>query len=199
MNALRKSGNAAAALPHAQRALVLSQELSAADPPDIEGLSDVANSHLKLAQVLMDTHDFPVARGHALKAMTLLDEALARSKDSNLIRMRIRAALAAGDVELRTERAGTALSDYWLAGNAAGEGVASGAGQVNARTDLARSQTGEATANERLGHWREAAEAYQNAQRTWSALRELKALAPEDARQPEQMAAALVHCRKQMR
>jgi tetratricopeptide (TPR) repeat protein len=182
---LRKSGDPAGALAHAQKALALSQQLSAADPQNVEILSDVANCHLKLAQVLMDTRDFPAALGHAMKSMTMLDGLLARSKDSNLMRMRIRAALAAGGIELRMDRAAAALVHYGQAGKAAGEIVAGGAGQISARTDLARSQTGAADANERLHRWREALEGYRSAGQTWSALRDLKALAPEDANQPE--------------
>ena len=199
VNALRKSGDPAGALAHAQKALALSQGLSAADAQNIEILSDVANCHLKLAQVLMDTRDFPAALGHAMKSMTLLDGLLARSKDSNLMRMRIRAALAAGGIELGMDRAAAALVHYGQAGKAAGEIVAGGAGQISARTDLARSQTGAADANERLHHWREALDGYRSAGRTWSALRDLNALAPEDANQPEHVAAALARCQQQIR
>ena len=199
VNALRKSGDAVGALAHAQKALALSQQLSAADAQNIEILSDVANCHLKLAQVLMDTRDFPAALGHAMKSMTLLDGLLARSKDSNLMRMRIRAALAAGGIELRMDRAAAALVHYGQAVKAAGEIVAGGAGQISARTDLARSQTGAADANERLHRWREALEGYRSAGQTWSGLRDLKALAPEDANQPERVAAALARCQRQVR
>jgi tetratricopeptide (TPR) repeat protein len=181
VNALRKSGDPARALAHAQRALVLSQELSAADRQNIEILSDVANCHLKLAQVLMDTRDFPVALGHAMKSMALLDGLLARSKDSNLMRMRIRAALAAGDIELRMGQAAGALGHYRQAAKSAEEIAAGGAGQVSARTDLARSQTGAADANQRLHRWHDALDGYRSARRTWSELRDLQALAPEDA------------------
>ena len=118
---------------------------------------------------------------HALKSMSLLDGLLARSKDSNLMRMRIRAVLAAGDIELRMDRAAVALGHYREAGKTAGEIVAGGAGQTSARSDLARSQTGEAAANERLGRRHDALDAYRGARQTWSALRDLKALAPEDA------------------
>ena len=194
VNALRKSGDTAGALGHAQKALVLSRQLSAADPRNIEILSDVANCDLKLAQVLMDRRDFPAALGYAIESMTLLDGVLARSKDSNLMRMRIRAGLAAGDIELRMDRAEAALGHYRQTGKAAGEIVAAEAGQVSARTDLARSQTGAATANERLGRWREALEGYGSARQTWSALRELQALAPEDANQPERMAVGMARC-----
>jgi predicted Ser/Thr protein kinase len=199
VNALRKSGDPAGALAHAQKALTLSQQLSAADPQNIEIVSDVANCHLKLAQVLMDTRDFPAGLGHAMKSMTLLDGMLARAKDSNLTRMRIRAALAAGDIELRMDRAAAALVHYQQAGKAAGEVVAGGAGQTSARTDLARSQTGAADANERLHRWRDALDGYRSARQTWSELRDLKALAPEDANQPEHVAAALARCEKQVR
>ena len=199
VNALRKSGDPAGALAHAQKALTLSQQLSAADPQNIEIVSDVANCHLKLAQVLMDTRDFPAGLGHAMKSMTLLDGMLARAKDSNLTRMRIRAALAAGDIELRMDRAAAALVHYQQAGKAAGEVVAGGAGQTSARTDLARSQTGAADANERLHRWREALDGYRSVRQTWSELRDLKALAPEDANQPEHVAAALARCEKQVR
>ena len=181
VNALRKSGDPAGALSHAQKALALSQQMSAADPRNIELVSDVANCHLKLAQVLMDTRDLPNALGHALKSMTLLDGVLARSKDSNLMRMRIRAALAAGDIELRMDRPAAALSHYQQAGQEAGEIVAGGAGQASVRSDLARCQTGVAAAYERLHRWREALEGYRSARRTWSALQDLSALAPEDA------------------
>jgi len=199
VNALRKSGDPAGALAHAQKALALSQQLSAADAQNVEILSDVANCHLKLAQVLMDTRDFPAALGHAMKSMTILDGLLARSKDSNLARMRIRAALAAGGIELSMDRAAAALVHYGQAGKAAGEIVAGGAGQISARTDLARSQTGAADADERLHRWREALDGYRSAGRTWSALRDLKALAPEDANQPEHVAAALARCQRQVR
>jgi eukaryotic-like serine/threonine-protein kinase len=199
VNALRKSGDPARALAHAQNALMLSEQLSAADPRNIEILSDVANCHLKLAQVLTDTHDFPPALGHAMKSMALLDGMLARSKDTNLMRIRIRAALAAGEIELHMNRAAAALGHYRQAGKAAGEIVAGAAGQVSARADLARSQTGGADANERLRRWHDAMEGYRNARRTWSELRDLKALAPEDAKRPEQAAAALAHCQKQIR
>ena len=199
VNALRKSGDPAGALAHAQKALALSQQLSAADAQNVEILSDVANCHLKLAQVLMDTRDFPAALGHAMKSMTILDGLLARSKDSNLARMRIRAALAAGGIELSMDRAAAALVHYGQAGKAAGEIMAGGAGQISARTDLARSQTGAADADERLHRWREALDGYRSAGRTWSALRDLKALAPEDANQPEHVAAALARCQRQVR
>jgi eukaryotic-like serine/threonine-protein kinase len=181
VNALRKSGDPAHALAHAQRALVLSEELSAADRQNIEILSDVANCHLKLAQVLMDTHDFPAALGNAMKSMALLDGMLARSKDTNLTRMRIRAALAAGGIEMHMDRAALALGHYRQAGRAAEEIVAGGAGQVSARTDLARSRTGAADANQRLHRWRDALDGYRSARQTWSELRGLNALAPEDA------------------
>jgi uncharacterized protein YfaQ (DUF2300 family) len=46
---------------------------------------------------------------------------------------------------------------------------------------LARSQTGAAAANERLGRRLEALEGYRSARQTWSQLSELEALAPEDA------------------
>ena len=199
VNALRKSGDPAGALAHAQKALALNQQLSTADPQNIEILSDVANCHLKLAQVLMDTRDFPAALGHAMKSMTLLDGMLARSKDSNLVRMRIRAALAAGDIELRMDRAAAALVHYREADKAAGEIAAGGAGQIGARIDLARSQTGAAAANERLRRWREALDGYRSARQTWSELRDLKALAPEDANQPERIAAALAYCEQKLR
>ena len=194
VNALRKSGDPAGALVHAERGLALSEQLSVADPQNIEILSDVANCHLKLAQVLMDTRDFPAALGHAVKSMALLDGLLTRSKDSNLTRIRIRAALAAGDIELRMDRAAGALGRYREAGKAAGEIVAADAGQVSVRTDLARSQTGAASAEERAGHWRNALDSYGSARQTWSALRELNALAPEDSNQPERMAAAIARC-----
>jgi tetratricopeptide (TPR) repeat protein len=194
VNALRKSGDPAGALAHAQTAMALSQTLSAADPQNIEILSDVANCHLKLAQVLMDTRDFPAALGHAVKSMALLDGLLAGAKDSNLTRMRTRAALAAGDIELRLDRADAALGDYRQAGKSAGEAVAGGAGQTSARTDLARSQTGAAAANEQRHHWREALDGYASARQTWSALRGLQALAPEDASQPERMTTAMARC-----
>jgi non-specific serine/threonine protein kinase/serine/threonine-protein kinase len=181
VNALRKSGDPASALAHAQTALALSRQLSAADPQNIEILSDVANCHLKLAQVLMDTRDFPSALGHATKSLSLLDGMLARSKDSNLTRMRIRAALAAGGIELGMDRPAAALDHYRQAGKAAGEIVAGGSGQVSAKADLARSQTGAADANERLRRWPEALEGYRGARQTWSELRDLKALAPEDS------------------
>jgi tetratricopeptide (TPR) repeat protein/predicted Ser/Thr protein kinase len=199
VNALRKSGDAGGALAHAQKALALSQQMSAADPENIEILSDVANCHLKLAQVLMDMRDFTAALGHAMKSMTLLDGMLARSKDSNLMRMRIRTALTAGNIELRTDRAAAALVHYGQAGKAAGEIVAGAAGQVSTRTDLARSQTGAAAANERLRHWREALDGYRSARQTWSELRDLKALAPEDANQPGRIAAVIAHCEQQLR
>jgi tetratricopeptide (TPR) repeat protein len=199
VNALRKSGDPAGALAHAQKALALSQQLSAADAQNVEILSDVANCHLKLAQVLMDTRDFPAALGHAMKSMTILDGLLARSKDSNLARMRIRAALAAGGIELSMDRAAAALVHYGQAGKAAGEIMAGGAGQISARTDLARSQTGAADADERLHRWREALDGYRSAGRTWSDLRDLNALAPEDANQPEHAAAAMARCQQQIR
>jgi tetratricopeptide (TPR) repeat protein len=194
VNALRKSGDPAGALAHARKALALSRQLSDADAGNIEILSDVANCDLKLAQVLTDLRDFPAALGYAVKSMTLLDGMLARGKDSNLTRMRVRSGLAAGDIELRMDRADAALGHYGQAGKAAGEIVAGGAGQVSARTDLARSQTGAAMADERLRRWRAARDGYGSAQKTWAALRELKALAPEDAGQPERMAMALARC-----
>jgi tetratricopeptide (TPR) repeat protein/predicted Ser/Thr protein kinase len=194
VNALRKSGDPAGALAHAQTALALSRKLSAADPQNVEILSDVANCQLKLAQVLMDTRDFPAALGHAVKSMALLDGLLAGAKDSNLTRMRTRAALAAGDIELRMDRAGAALGDYRQAGKSAGDAVAGGAGQTSARTDLARSETGAAAANEQLHHWREALDGYASARQTWSALRGLQALASEDASQPERMTTAMARC-----
>jgi hypothetical protein len=64
---------------------------------------------------------------------------------------------------------------------------------------LARSQTGAAAANERLRHWREALDGYRSARQTWSELRDLKALAPEDANQPERIAAVIAHCEQQLR
>jgi len=195
VNALRKSGDAAGALPHAQNALALSRQLSDADPRNVEILSDVANCDLKLAQVLMDTRDFPAALGHALKSIALLDGLLARAADSNLTRMHIRAGLAAGDIELRMDRADAALGHYRQASKAAGEIVAAGAGQTSARIDLARSQTGAAAANERLHRWRDALDGFGDAQKTWSELREVKALAPEDVNQPERMAKAMARCR----
>jgi tetratricopeptide (TPR) repeat protein len=199
VNALRKSGDATGALPHAQKALTLSRQLSDADPGNVEILSDVANCDLKLAQVLTDTRDYPAALGYAVKSMALLDGMLARGKDSNLTRMRVRASLAAGDIELKMDRADAALGHYRQAGQAAGEVVAGGAGQTSARTDLARSQTGAAAADERLQRWREARDGYGSAQKTWAALRELKALAPEDAGQPERMAAAMARCEAMVR
>ena len=63
-----------------------------------------------------------------------------------------------------------------------------------AAPSMRRRQTGAAAANERLQHWREALEGYANARQTWSALRELHALAPEDATQPERMSAAMARC-----
>ena len=72
------------------------------------------------------------------------------------------------------------------------------AGQIGARTDLARSQTGAAAANERLRHWREAVNAYRSAGQTWSALRGLQALAPEDAGQPEKAEAAMARCQRRI-
>ena len=199
VNALRKSGDPAGALAHGQNALWLSRQLSDADPGNVEVLSDVANCDLKLAQVLMDTRDFPAALGHALKSMTLLDGLLARAKDSNLMRMRTRGALAAGDIELRMNRADAALDHYRQAGKTAGEIVAGGTGQISARTDLARSQTGAAAANERLRRWREARDGYGSARQTWTGLRELKALAPEDANQPERMEMAMARCEARIR
>jgi tetratricopeptide (TPR) repeat protein len=181
VNALRKSGDAVGALAHALKALDLSRQLSAADTGNVEILSDVANCHLKLAQALMDTRDFPSALKHALQSMTLLDGLLARSKDSNLMRMRIRAALAAGGIELRMDGAAAALGYFQQAGKAAGAVASGGAGQIGARTDLARSQTGAAGADERLHRWREAIDGYRMARQTWSELREMQALAPEDA------------------
>jgi hypothetical protein len=70
-------------------------------------------------------------------------------------------------------------------GGAAGDcdegGPGTGAGQVGARMDLARSQSGTAAAEERLGHWSDALDAYRGARQTWSGLRDLNALAPADA------------------
>jgi hypothetical protein len=77
--------------------------------------------------------------------------------------------------------------------------MAGGAGQISARTDLARSQTGAADADERLHRWREALDGYRSAGRTWSDLRDLNALAPEDANQPEHAAAAMARCQQQIR
>ena len=114
------------------------------------------------------------------------------------MRMRIRGALAAGEIELRMNRAPAALGYYRQAGKAAGEMVAGGAGQIGARTDLARSQTGAAAANERLHQWREALEGYGNAQKTWSGLSGLNALAPEDASQPQRMASAIMRCERRL-
>ncbi|MGD0360892.1 MAG: serine/threonine-protein kinase [Bryobacteraceae bacterium] len=196
VNALRKSGDPVGALAHAQNALALSRQLSAADAQNIEILSDVANCHLKIAQVQMDTHDYAAALGNALKSIVLLDSLLARTPDSNLARIRIRAGLAAGDIELRMDRPAAALAHYAQAGKAAAEVVSGAAGQIGARTDLARSQTGAAAANERLRHWREALNAYRSAGQTWSALRGLQALAPEDAGQPEKAEAAMARCQR---
>jgi len=147
----------------------------------------VANCHLKLAQVLTDTRDFPAALDHAMKSISLLDSLLARSKDSNLMRMRIRAALAAGDIELRTDRAARRAGSLSAGQPSPAEIVAGGAGQISARTELARSETGAAAANERLRRWREVLDGYRSARQTWSELRDLKALAPEDA-------TAIAHC-----
>jgi tetratricopeptide (TPR) repeat protein len=181
VNALRKSGDPVRALPHAERALALSEKLSAEDPGNIEILSDVANCHQKLGQVLMDTRNLPAALGHATKSLALLDGALERTKDSNLVRMRIRVALSAGDIEMRMNRPAAALAHYRQASTTAAEVAAGGSGQVKAKTDLARSQTGAAAANERLGRRLEALEGYRSARQTWSQLSELEALAPEDA------------------
>ena len=199
VNALRKSGDPGGALLHARKALALSRQLSDADPGNMEILSDVANCDLKLAQVLMDKRDFPAALQHALKSMALLDGLLARAKDSNLTRMRIRGALAAGDIEMRMDRVDAALGQYRQAGQAAGEIVAGGAGQISARTDLARSQMGAAAANERLRRWSEALDGYGKARKTWVALGELNALAPEDANQPGRMAMAIARCEARVR
>ena len=190
VNALRKSGDAAGALAHAQKALAMSQRLSAEDPQNIEIVSDVANCHFKLAQVL-DTQNYTAALGHAAKSMALLDGLIARSRDSNLVGMRIRAGLAAAAIEMRMHRASAALADYRQAGKAAGDIVAGGSGQAGARTDLARSQTGAADADARLGRWSEALEEYRIAQKSWSDLRGLHALGSEDAGQPERIAALM--------
>lgn len=64
VNALRKSGDLSGALAHAQKALVLSQKLSDTDLRNNENLSDVANCHLKLAQVQTETRDYPAGLGH---------------------------------------------------------------------------------------------------------------------------------------
>ena len=195
VNALRKSGDPAAALAHAQRSLALSRQLSAADPRNMEILSDVANSQMKLAQVMNEMREFPAAMEHAVKSLAILDGLLARAKDANLTRMRIRAALAAGEIAMHLDRAAAALDYYGQAGKAAAQIMAGGAGQISARIELARSQTGAAAANERLHRWRDARDGYQVAGGTWSALRALNALAPEDAGQPERMAAATARCR----
>jgi hypothetical protein len=46
-----------------------------------------------------------------------------------------------------------------------------------------------------MHRWREALDGFGNAQKTWSELREVKALAPEDVNQPERMAKAMARCR----
>jgi hypothetical protein len=134
-----------------------------------------------------------------MKSMALLDGMLANSKDSNLVRMRIRAALAAGGLELRMDRPHSALAHYQQARKAAGEIVAGGVGQISARIDLARGQAGAADASERLRDWQEARDGYRGAGKTWSDLRDLKALAPQDSNQPERMAAAIAHCQSQLK
>ena len=147
----------------------------------------------------MDTRDYAAALGNALKSMVLLDSLLARSPDSNLMRMRIRAGLAAGDIELRMDRAGRRAGSLSSRPAKPPRKLCRAApGKSSARTDLARSQTGAAAANERLRHWREAVNAYRSAGQTWSALRGLQALAPEDAGQPEKAEAAMARCQRRI-
>jgi tetratricopeptide (TPR) repeat protein len=184
---LRKSGDAAGALAHAQKALELSQQLSTEDPGNIEIVSDVANCHFKLAQVL-DKRDALAALGHAMKSIALLDGLLAHTQDSNLVGMRIRADLAAGGIELHLDRSLAALGHYRQAAIAAA--------QSGGKTDLARSQAGAANANERLHRWTTALDDYRSAQKTWFELRRLNELAPEDSNEPDRMAVGLAHCRR---
>jgi len=169
----------------------MSQQLSAEDPQNIEIVSDVANCHFKLAQVL-DTRDSEAALGHATKSISLLDGLLRRSQDSNLAGMRIRAEIAAGGIEMRMDRASAALINYRLAGKAAAEMVGSESGQAGAQTELARSQTGAADANARLGRWSEALADYRSAQKNWSELSARNPLSPEDAPEPRRIAARMV-------
>jgi hypothetical protein len=127
-----------------------------------------------------------------MRSIAILDSLMARSQDSNLAGIRIRADLAAGEIELRMDRSIAALGHYRQAARAA-------AAQPGGKTDLARSQAGAADANERLRRWPAAVDGYRNAQRTWSELRNLNALSPEDSNEPERMVIALARCQRQIR
>lgn len=162
----------------------MSEKLSAEDPRNAETLSDVANSHLKLAEALVDQGDTTTALIHERKTTAILEGMLTSTHDVNLQRLLVRSRLAAGDTELKMKQCAAAIPYYQTAFNLAEQLVKNDPGQTFARTELARGQMGLAQCKAQQGEWRAARDNYQGAWENWTALRRGNALAFEDAVKP---------------
>ncbi len=197
-NAMRKAGDPHGALSHVQKSLVLAEQVSASNPKDSESASDVANSHFKMGEVLADLGQGPAALQHDIQAIDILQRMLASSTDSNLLRLLIRAHLAAADAEVKMSHGSSALEHYGEAARIAQGIVQNDPRQAYARSELARALTGIAEAQMRLGNWREARDHYRGALENWTELRNQNALGPDEIGLPEQAALKVAWCERRL-
>jgi tetratricopeptide (TPR) repeat protein len=141
----------------------------------------MANSHLKLAEALLDQGNPLLALSHDRKAMAILTGMGSGSRNANILRMLVRSRMAAGDTESKMNQPAYAAADYTAASDLAAQLVKADPGQAFARTELARSQLGLAECQTQLGDWGDARDHFRQALENWTVLRNAKALAPEDA------------------
>jgi tetratricopeptide (TPR) repeat protein len=198
-NAMRKAGDPQGALAHVQKSLVLAEQVSASDPKDSGSASDVANSHFKMGEVLADLGRGPGALQQDIQAIDILNRMLAGSTDSNLLRLLIRAHLAAADAEVKMNHWAGGMEHYGEAARSAQGIVHNDPRQAYARSELARALTGIAEGQTHVGSWREARDSYRGALENWSELRRQNALGPDELGLPEQAALKVAWCERRLK
>ncbi|HEX5229744.1 MAG TPA: tetratricopeptide repeat protein, partial [Bryobacteraceae bacterium] len=179
-NVMRRASDPADAETHAKEALTISEQLSRQDPNNAEWFSDVANSHMKLAEALVDERKLRDALAHDRTAVAMLKKTAAASSDSNMSRLLVRAELAAGEAEMLSGQLPAATSDFKNAVDLASKVVKRDPGRAFARTELARGEMGLANCAARQGQWREARDNYRLAIDVWTTLQKSNPLAQDD-------------------
>jgi tetratricopeptide (TPR) repeat protein len=190
-NALLLSGDAKAALVHAQRAVTLAKSLRERNPNDAVVTADLARRLALLVEVDTALDRPAAALVYGREALRVLAETQGTQQNADLRRAAATVQLAVGQAALKAGDPASALVQFKSAESIAAGELASYVGGLRARVDLGQARVGKAECETRLGRVSDAVNDYRASLTVWEALRAERMLPPRFATMPQQIGSAL--------